>query len=306
MDGLTLLEEARGAGLRVAAEGNRLVIRGPKTAEPLARRLLAHKAEVLAALAGPRHLAPTPDPGDGLSATSLASFAALGMVVSIRSRSLGATVYLVPHVEAAAGLLEAGIPRHRCYTPAELGELAAIFTLEPTQRAAALQALDAAREAFGAIEVVAVRPAASSCRREGARQEGHEADVPRGRARGSGLMAFQIRPRGIQSAGIPQWWAYVDPSMFARAALGQRTLNERSNEFLEAQIGQAIQSLGQDVAAVIKDKTGDTQTAAALATRIGGDGPGASDLALAGERPGPESTVPPDTSVEDKAEEDQE
>jgi hypothetical protein len=60
MDGLSLLEEARGAGLRVAAEGDRLVIRGPKTAEPVARRLLAHKAEMLAVLTGPRPSAPGP------------------------------------------------------------------------------------------------------------------------------------------------------------------------------------------------------------------------------------------------------
>jgi hypothetical protein len=51
MDGLTLLEEARAAGLSVLADGDRLCIRGPRRAEPVARRLIAHKALVLQALA---------------------------------------------------------------------------------------------------------------------------------------------------------------------------------------------------------------------------------------------------------------
>ena len=51
MDGLTLLQEALAAGLMVLADGDRLVIRGPKSADAVARRLLAHKAVVRAALA---------------------------------------------------------------------------------------------------------------------------------------------------------------------------------------------------------------------------------------------------------------
>jgi hypothetical protein len=50
MDGLRLLQEAYSAGLAVAAESGRLVIRGPKRAEPVALRLIGHKPEVLAAL----------------------------------------------------------------------------------------------------------------------------------------------------------------------------------------------------------------------------------------------------------------
>lgn len=53
MDGLTLLEDARAAGLAVRADNGRLVIRGPKRAEDVALRLLAHKAAVLDALASP-------------------------------------------------------------------------------------------------------------------------------------------------------------------------------------------------------------------------------------------------------------
>src|SRR5215472_11242571 len=51
MDALVLLYHAKEAGLRVEPIGNKLVVRGPKRAEPVVRLLAAHKAEVLAALA---------------------------------------------------------------------------------------------------------------------------------------------------------------------------------------------------------------------------------------------------------------
>jgi hypothetical protein len=51
MDGVTLLRQARAAGLAVATEGDKLVIRGPRRAEPVALLLLAHKPAVIAALA---------------------------------------------------------------------------------------------------------------------------------------------------------------------------------------------------------------------------------------------------------------
>jgi hypothetical protein len=51
MDGLILLNRAREAGLAVEADGNKLVIRGPRRAESVARLLIEHKPEVLAALA---------------------------------------------------------------------------------------------------------------------------------------------------------------------------------------------------------------------------------------------------------------
>ena len=50
MDGLTLLAEARLAGLTVRAEEERLLIRGPREQEHLAKRLLSHKAELLGAM----------------------------------------------------------------------------------------------------------------------------------------------------------------------------------------------------------------------------------------------------------------
>ncbi|MFH1108686.1 MAG: hypothetical protein V1790_05760 [Planctomycetota bacterium] len=50
MDGLTLLEHARSAGLTVVAEGDRLRIRGSRRAEHVALSLIANKAAILAVL----------------------------------------------------------------------------------------------------------------------------------------------------------------------------------------------------------------------------------------------------------------
>lgn len=50
MDGITLLQRAEEAGLAVHARGDKLVIRGPKRAAPVARLLLDSKPTVLAAL----------------------------------------------------------------------------------------------------------------------------------------------------------------------------------------------------------------------------------------------------------------
>jgi len=47
MDCLTLLAEARDAGLELIPEGDHLKIRGPQSAEPLVRRLLENKDELL-------------------------------------------------------------------------------------------------------------------------------------------------------------------------------------------------------------------------------------------------------------------
>jgi hypothetical protein len=53
-----LLAAARDAGLKIMVDGDRLVIRGPKSAEALARHLLDRKAEMMAALRAP---APPPE-----------------------------------------------------------------------------------------------------------------------------------------------------------------------------------------------------------------------------------------------------
>jgi hypothetical protein len=51
MEGLTLLRDARAAGLSLARDGDKLVIRGPRRAEAVAQRLLSRKVELIEALA---------------------------------------------------------------------------------------------------------------------------------------------------------------------------------------------------------------------------------------------------------------
>ena len=50
MAGIDFLKEARSVGLSVERHGQNLRIRGPRQYEVLAKRLLDHKSEVLAAL----------------------------------------------------------------------------------------------------------------------------------------------------------------------------------------------------------------------------------------------------------------
>ena len=68
MDGLILLQDASAAGLEVLTDGSRLVVRGPRRAEVVARRLLANKSQVLRALAsrtaGIPQVGPDALPGD--------------------------------------------------------------------------------------------------------------------------------------------------------------------------------------------------------------------------------------------------
>jgi len=52
MDAISLLAEARDAGLYLHVDGDKLVVEGPKTAAPVVERLRQHKAEVMAALRG--------------------------------------------------------------------------------------------------------------------------------------------------------------------------------------------------------------------------------------------------------------
>jgi len=60
MDGVDLILEAERAGLTVHARGDKLVVRGPKRLEPLAKALLANKPLIMSAL---RNMAaPVPEP----------------------------------------------------------------------------------------------------------------------------------------------------------------------------------------------------------------------------------------------------
>jgi hypothetical protein len=51
MDALSLLAKAREAGLALSIAGDKLIVRGPKLAEPTVRLLAQHKSALLAALA---------------------------------------------------------------------------------------------------------------------------------------------------------------------------------------------------------------------------------------------------------------
>lgn len=65
MDGVTLLNQAKAAGLRVRAVGDKIVINGPKRLEPLALKLLANKPMVMNALTKPiGSTDPTPETSD--------------------------------------------------------------------------------------------------------------------------------------------------------------------------------------------------------------------------------------------------
>ena len=66
MDGLALLQAADAAGLTVNVDGDRLVIRGPRSADATARALLEHKPEIMAALAGPPAASRPPLDAEGL------------------------------------------------------------------------------------------------------------------------------------------------------------------------------------------------------------------------------------------------
>ena len=69
MDAVTLLLHAQNAGLRVERAGDKLLVRGPRQAEPVVKLLAEHKAEVLAALAVTRsftRVAPLADREPGL------------------------------------------------------------------------------------------------------------------------------------------------------------------------------------------------------------------------------------------------
>jgi hypothetical protein len=101
MDDVTgLLQEARAAGLRVEADGDRLVVRGPKAAEPVALKLGAHKPAIMAALASSRWPAPHPTP-DPLAARVAAFRDQLDTWT--RSRRSGVPILKLPRVMARSG-----------------------------------------------------------------------------------------------------------------------------------------------------------------------------------------------------------
>lgn len=64
MDCLTLLEQAKNNGLEVKVAGDKLIVRGPKSQEELAKALLARKPEIIQALTGQRWATTAPSATD--------------------------------------------------------------------------------------------------------------------------------------------------------------------------------------------------------------------------------------------------
>ena len=85
MDSVKLLRCAHEAGLTVRADGDRLVVRGPKSAEPVARDLLAHKAEIMRALAS---RATSPPIEDGCEAHNVSAEAVASRWAEVQLRDL--------------------------------------------------------------------------------------------------------------------------------------------------------------------------------------------------------------------------
>jgi hypothetical protein len=84
MDSLALLITAHAAGLQARAEGERLIVRGPKRLTALAQQLLSQKAEILEALEWFEERAAMAEYCGGLSraeAEKLAWQCVLGVVV---------------------------------------------------------------------------------------------------------------------------------------------------------------------------------------------------------------------------------
>jgi hypothetical protein len=60
MDFMKLIYEAQVAGLTLRADADKLVIRGPRSAEAIVAQLMAHKDEILAIVRTSCHLSPKP------------------------------------------------------------------------------------------------------------------------------------------------------------------------------------------------------------------------------------------------------
>jgi hypothetical protein len=120
MDGLTLVQEARAAGLNLRADGGRLVIRGPRSAEPMALLLIERKSEILSVLSRAGDSPPESPYG-----------------WRIYSKLLGEEVWLVEN-DADATSLEAELVAERDQRP--------VFTVPEVEQLAEM-GLEDAREA---------------------------------------------------------------------------------------------------------------------------------------------------------------
>ena len=71
MDGVDLILEAKAAGLSVALDGDRLVIRGPRSADAVARKLITNKPAVVVAMRWRDTVVTVTQPAQSLGKTGL-------------------------------------------------------------------------------------------------------------------------------------------------------------------------------------------------------------------------------------------
>jgi transposase len=161
MDSLALLNEAHAAGLEVRADGDRLMVRGPRSAAALAQKLLAHKADVLLLFQGTSHAVPySPSPlADRLLDMPLAQFACEDKLIEVGVGWLEGAFWFVPTVADAEYLVRQGVSRGRIWTAAELMDLMSIPKLTADQ----VKTIAAVKLEFGG-QVIKGRPRGKRCR----------------------------------------------------------------------------------------------------------------------------------------------
>ena len=125
MDIVALLHDAYAAGLEVRRDGDRLVVRGPRSQAPLAQTLLAHKADVLPLLreSPGLHAQGRSDLLNQLLPMSLAQFSHEGMPLEIGVDWLERSLWFVPTLADVESLVRAGVTRRRIWTASELMDL---------------------------------------------------------------------------------------------------------------------------------------------------------------------------------------
>ena len=127
MDGMTLLDMAKAAGLTVSAMGDKLIVRGNKAAEQVASKLLESKTEVMQELLA-------------ITNASLEDFRNSSFSIRIYSKTLGREVCFVGYDQAGKKLDSGAI----YFTADELYHL-----IRQKTTPADLQCIANAKEVFG-------------------------------------------------------------------------------------------------------------------------------------------------------------
>jgi hypothetical protein len=150
-----LLREARAADLEVYANGDRLVVPGPRLAEPLARELLERKADVLPFLQEPSPLLlPSwPSQADRLLQVPLAQFCSAGELIEMAVDWLEASLWFVSNAADAETLAQEGVSRGYVWTALELMHVLGI----PNLLAEEITTITTVKREFGG-QVIKARP----------------------------------------------------------------------------------------------------------------------------------------------------